>query len=327
MNHHKALKTAYGDENEAIGRSLPAVPTRLPAEVELDLENDRLLWRERRRKQDLALGPNVRDPSPTMLNAFLRLADQVPEAIADFATRYGVLDICEHGLPSSHNRTADNRIRGKGLHPFLATMSQEMVDGPSEFHCGGRLLPGRRGNWHWEPLEAWRASARFARAILFIAKDLREGKSATDDAWAQLGAGPSLPMSPVERLGYQRSVLGRTVTHWLALGGVMPVLTWGIQSWRPRSAAQIDDYAAPRIEFEAAGLFGALGLQLAMAIGYGKGIAICSGCGKLYFPKRAPSAGRRNFCPDPKCRMVAAWRQSKRDQRSNQSPESGDEVT
>jgi hypothetical protein len=38
-----------------------------------------------------------------MLSRFVELSEAKPERIRDFARRWGVLSICEHDLPASHN--------------------------------------------------------------------------------------------------------------------------------------------------------------------------------------------------------------------------------
>jgi hypothetical protein len=94
------------------------------------------------------------------------------------------------------------------------------------------------------------------------------------------------------------------VSHWIELSGVQPQLVWE----PPRS---------PTIEFaeqpiaNTVSLFGALGLQLLYAAAAKSGFALCSGCGKAYFPTRRPARGRERFCSDRLCRETAAWRLSK----------------
>src|SRR5262245_10593405 len=47
----------------------------------------------------------ILDPArmPHLLHDFINLADADPDEIFKYAKRYGVLGICEHGIPAAHN--------------------------------------------------------------------------------------------------------------------------------------------------------------------------------------------------------------------------------
>jgi hypothetical protein len=58
----------------------------------------------------------------------------------------------------------------------------------------------------------------------------------------------------------------------------------------------------PAVKFGGQGLFGAIALQLALAVGQSLGTAVCVHCRKEYsLTARRPKAGQRNFCPE--CRL------------------------
>ncbi len=69
-----------------------------PAVVEL--EGERLRWEYF--DKNAVLGRHGR-MGPGLLAEFPKLADAPSLAIRDYARRWGVLSICQHGWPSSHN--------------------------------------------------------------------------------------------------------------------------------------------------------------------------------------------------------------------------------
>lgn len=71
---------------------------------------------------------------PGLLDQFLKLADATPEKIRDYARRWGVLQICQHGLPASHN--------------------PQPVITPSMIHGSWCRPVGKSGTFS-DPLESW----------------------------------------------------------------------------------------------------------------------------------------------------------------------------
>src|SRR5207247_2601592 len=134
---------------------------------------------------------------------FLELGEARSETIRDYARRWGVLGICRHGLPASHNpqrATPDNTmspsdvlnvtaarrrsVRGEAeLRRFIdeATIALDAwADSMNVYACTplGREerdanLPARA--LAWEPLDKWRLFARQAISILNVADRLKDG--------------------------------------------------------------------------------------------------------------------------------------------------------
>src|SRR5215467_7035418 len=128
-----------------IGREIPSEPIRVPPRLEI--VGSRLLWWD-----DGAAGGRAteRTPDSSMLEEFVRLADAEAreEAILHFARAWGVFPLCRHNLPAGHEY-----VTGRG----------------SWVSCGSlRVMPGESG-CYWEPLDAWHAIAKRARAILGVA--------------------------------------------------------------------------------------------------------------------------------------------------------------
>jgi predicted RNA-binding Zn-ribbon protein involved in translation (DUF1610 family) len=158
-----------------------------------------------------------------------------------------------------------------------------------------------------EPLDAWRYFSRRAHALMNIAAALKRGKRCDRADW--------LVLDPIEsRIGYcraelagypselhilasrgltafadhpteiQYAVLSAELTTWLILGRVGFALAVGPD----RSQLEI---------YYAAGLFGALALQMALTLSRTKSLYTCSGCGVPYVRvQKSPKPGQANFC-------------------------------
>jgi hypothetical protein len=243
----------------------------IPGEIKADGGN--LIWRR---------SPADRPVSAKsgLLLAFANLADGGPESILRFARRWGVLELCAHGFPASHNHT--NRPPGEWCHAI------------------------RR-----EPLARWRLYARRARAVLTIAMGLdrdeqdRRGLAAAWQALPDWGGDEWDPAKQSAAL--DRFNLGNEVkTTWLMHGGVKPGIGWR------------DDEL--RIVLRGFGLYGALAAQLALAVGKAGELYECSGCDQLYGrdPEgRRPQKGRRNYCPACRARGLPV-RDAARDYRQTE---------
>ena len=72
--------------------------------------------------------------------------------------------------------------------------------------------------------------------------------------------------------------------YWLRFTGVSPCLEWRRQQ--------------PALTLHVGGLFGALAMQLTLAICGTDGLAICSGCGFGYIPNRRPKVNQKNYCQE-----------------------------
>ena len=215
-----------------------------------------------------------------MLDAFVRIEDA--SDIRRFAERYGVLDICEHGLPSSHNPPA-------------------IPLGDQWRECRAW---GERGYLYWEPVDLWLQFVSQMRALLSLAIDIRGGSPGRMADWQVAFSG----LLWVEDLGTRalqvvgksvdldRSALSERINTWMRIGDVRPGL-----SWEADSLASFHVFATT---------FGVLGIQLLFAATKAQGLAICDGCGMPYGPKMKPRKDRRNFCL--KCGEKVAGRLRKR---------------
>jgi hypothetical protein len=212
-----------------------------------------------------------------LLTDFVALSDldarRLAPAVLRYARRHGVLRICEHGLPTSHNS------RCKPLswprEPF--TESDPWWDGR-------------------EPVAAWFTFSSQARAMLNIAAQLRLGRPASEDDWkvliqpsvldpdhaASLASHQVEPLlSPVGRpipewhpaVRRPRQELLVHVESWLSWGAVRPIVQW-------------PDEGKPQFETAGKGLFGALAFQLLLNVTSQGGYAACRYCGRDFTPSR-----------------------------------------
>jgi len=168
---------------------------------------------------------------------------------------------------------------------------------------------GQENNQFWTPLEAWRYFSRRMRVILDIAARLHEGRSGEKGRWDSLFKGatfqfPEYPLKWMSRsklLEGERALLGWKVAEILELGGVHPSFFW------------VDE--SPRLTLASGDLFGALALELALAVGRMDSLAACSGCGMTYMPGKRRRGGRRNYCESCQKRGVPV-RDAARDYRA-----------
>ena len=270
-----------------------------------------------------------RVPGSGLLEQFVALGNASGEDILRYARQWGVLGICPHGLPMSHDR-----------------------------RCMPMEFPNRQALTFWEPVQSWQFFSRHAKAILEIAVATHNSEI-VESAAAQLLCRPPQPkrrvvphrvavarrsalsdlatlravlkehqneylwedpfsvidqhLSPVGRgsrkgnaLERQRTLVTFAVNGWLEWGRARPHIVWN----GPTPAIELTTggfLAADR-------LLGALALQLAYVVASSESVATCFACGRFYTPHRRPAAGRRSFCPD--CGLRAAWRTSKRAIRS-----------
>ncbi len=224
-------------------------------------------------------------PPIDCLSRFTRLADGSDESIAKFAARWGILSICDHGVPSSHD-------------PYCRPLGE--MDG------------GSAGWFGWEPIHIWRIYARRARAFLSIAAALRNDQQPSEADWRIIVGGPLtyaqmmpphydlLAFDPVSRrfgsTARHGEVLADYVTGWLDLAGLRPEMRWRAGDGVPHielvpAWAGIYD-ASPS-------LFGTLAIQVAAALTSRTGLYRCTECKETYEPRnRRPRHDRDAYCPD-----------------------------
>jgi hypothetical protein len=249
-------------------------------------------------------------PAPGMLTDFLSLADTPASATLRFARRWGLLELCNHDLPSEHPTDV-------GLPTCLGETYLRVLH--YERDCV-RMTD--------EPAATWRYWAGQASALANIGVRLRRGLTIDPrDAMRLLERAPWAPVMPRSVRGrwddlaptepgaassqyapehehareeHRRRVadrpletaeLRRTVrdalAFWLEMSRVTVRLIW------PKGRPDV---------VLTGGLFGALGVQLLMLISGSQGFAFCAGCGNVHVPARPNDTQRASYCPS--CRAT-----------------------
>jgi hypothetical protein len=351
--------TGFTGPDGKLDRRLESDSWELPTRVELD--GQKLIWALERSPEPM---PSKRvGRHDDLLTRFIGLADAPDRAIGEYARRFGVLGICEHGIPCGTHG-------GTGVHHCsrLVDHDWDRLDADPEAYFDEWVShPGSKDSW--DPIAGWRHYARQARAALAIAARVQVGQPGREEDWRtiyewgwdenedkgvagrwtdpdladelddkewEIFADTPLPdfssrvtFDPrtgamqlrtfgAETMGYvpipgpaamgwwgqgprfERLLLSTVVNGWADIGGLTLRHKWAISG-------------APRIALAGHQLFGALAVQLLLAIGRTNGFAHCSACGKQYTPDRRPPPGRRHYCPE--CGRGAAERDAARDYR------------
>jgi hypothetical protein len=207
------------------------------------------------------------------LEDFIKLANASDEQIRDYAREWGVLEICEHGYPRTHN----------GLTWPRAWSTQNWCN-PLK-HKDGMRQCYEEG---WEPTDRWRYFASQAGAILKIAARVNQGSVALAHDWKlvyqeylqEFDSSPN-KLDPQDVLDNRR-LISFAVNDWLQLGAVRPQFVWKAKS--------------PKLEVGGPTLFGHLAVQLTLVVSQTGAVLFCSHCANPYQPRRQPNPNRRNFC-------------------------------
>ena len=256
-----------------------------PSEVRTDSEGTMLVYPEPGNWRPVTADRRL-------LAEFLMLESAPAEAIRQFASRRGVLELCDEGWPFRHSHPANNPAIYKQdeLADKEALDAFVNSDDPPPA-CDRRRFAGPGANkWCWESIDHWRQLSSWAYAIVQVSEQLRVG---LEPAPATLRAAFDLrdDEPPPRRSEYQKHLAGIANT-WLALGGHV------------RITAEIGGNGLPRPVVDCAGLFAALGQELLARVvnptgevmALGDEIAFCSECHRAYVPKRKPAPGKNNYC-------------------------------
>lgn len=259
------------------------------------LEGNKILWSWGGTSMDDARRPS--NPKG-MLDAFVRIKNAAD--ILRFVLKYGVLVVCEHGLPVSHNLKSCVPLvwEKASWSPETGTARQETL---------------------WAPLETWLSYVRLAKSLLSLAGELHRGQRGAAEDW-DIALRTFLPPDNAGKVGGPIALLGgapvEDVSQVLA-GAKAPYYPFKL-SWGPYYLSQVVDAwlsygnVRPRFWWSPTGnpsfsllgtmpscVFAPLGVQLMLAIARSNAVALCSGCGTPYLRQgRQPQPGQRNYCPN-----------------------------
>ncbi len=239
------------------------------------LESEDTLGADEKRKRIQGRHGGAANTHAHMLEKFTAI--KKPEHVLRFAERFGVLNLCEHGLPGSHNWPATTY----GCYPV-----------------------GWETGVCREPINLWLDYAAQFRAVLRLIMDVLQGQAGADDDWDRATAGY---LSDGDELGLafiedaratnagRRSLLAGIINRLLALGAVRPNIMWA----RDEGGSS----------FQLSGsTFGLMALQLALISSGSHRLASCFGCKELYVRTwRLPRLGQHGYCKT--CSTTEANRQ------------------
>ncbi|MEX2375396.1 MAG: hypothetical protein WD942_07385 [Dehalococcoidia bacterium] len=277
-----------------------------------------------------------RASSDGMLDAFVRL--RTPADVLKFGRRYGVLGLCEHLKPATHNMAARSHIDAMLADWYWVSLSggAPLMDEVSpDSYCRPVMLDGTP--FHFEPVRTYLQLAEQARSLLDVAQAAQEGTEPRLDQFVMLGfrepseedlrnaveasalvarrtgavRGPRLAGR-----GAPKTVLGATARFTVA----WKLREWASWAWiSPTLAWKNDEPLRFGIEVNT---WGSIVMQLMIAISSQHGLEVCSGCALPYMRVRRAQRGRRNYCGDCVATGVPQ-RDAARDYRARKANRSG----
>lgn len=221
-------------------------------------------------------------PAGACLWPFLRLKTATDQQIASFAVKWGVLGICKHGRPGTHD----------SCDPMLVATES----------WAGQAKPGWwYDSWYWEPLEAWRVRAGRFAAYLSIALDLRQGNTPRIDDW--LITEGELAAETVNNApqGWQANWVAQFMTAVLQDAAIYPLVRWndatpGFRVTLGRAGLLAPSSASIGYGWKENTLFSALAAQLVVAAA--APLYRCDECRSPFQAQRRPRSDRRRYCPE-----------------------------
>ena len=247
---------------------------------------------------------------PRWLESFAALAEASDGVIVRYARTHGVLGLCAHGLPWTHNPPRDRKAAmaiadltrgapatGRGRRSRVSPAQRRWLAIQIVQGCRPEAVEDSERFTGWEPLAQWRRWARETLALLNVAASLHEGQPGPVDKWSIVfeGVARRAPWWK-QSTTTDRLVLAHVLNEWMVLANVRPLITWSIG--RPPEVILTSGSG------DDATLFGALACQLVFAATRSEGMAVCSSCGEMYAPIRRPRADQRRYCAS--CRRRGA---------------------
>lgn len=273
-----------GGAQTQLGRALHAPGWYVPGVLLREVNGESWLnWGFRDEKGQTVTRIRLASEAGGALDAFLKLRDADAQKILRFAKAWGVLGLCDHGKPFTHN----HRVNVAAPKPF---------DRP--------CLPT-----YLESISRWRAWAKAAFEIVLATAGL-------------LGEPALSQISPSERrqVATDRKQRWTRVIHrtqgWLRDSAV----SWTLFGAVPRGKLEEEVMIEPRklqLGAYCPMLFDVLAFQLAQTVTRSEGLYVCAGCNQPFFRAWHRTEGQRVFCRD--CGTRASMRLYMREKRAKQN--------
>ena len=162
----------------------------------------------------------------------------------------------------------------------------------------GPLRASRRPSSATESVEEWRKFAILARALVRTDEAVRRNKPGSAEDWKAICRwlprvyNAELASHRTQRPGavilYRRATVIAALNRWYSVGPGNTILV--LESDRVAMRPQVGT------------LFGIIGAQLAYQVISSQKTLVCYHCNDLFTPRRIPSTGGRQFCPE--CRKL-----------------------
>jgi hypothetical protein len=289
----------------------PVLAPRWPVPKRIVLDGDRLRYTWTPGRDWPGITPDcLIAPAAGLLEHFLRLRDARGSQILRYAQRWGVLGLCEHDFPAQHppeywpSRAIEmhacpyawddpygrGRLRPAKRQPRRARRStcadRTRINPRADFHAchvRGIYEADKYVGHPWEPVDAWRTWAHRAHALLAVAAALRQKKLGAESDW-RMATDMTIEAPRPWAEGWR--TLAYVADYWLRAADVRP---WPqFQDGVVRVTLGSDWGHSP--------LFGAIAVQLVLAMSGAQGFGICDACRHMYTPRRTPRDGEHHYC-------------------------------
>ena len=219
-----------------------------------------------------------------MYQQFLSIQKASDGDILKLARKWGVLGICEHGLPPGHL--------------LQTTLPETAINDRCK-------LPQSNGLFS-ETFQSWRNFSRLLNAINWLAIDLRHDKAGQRERWETINEWWTVSsgmIAPSEKYSHLSSVINRL----MELIDVRPQLLRRKDGW------VMSLTVSPDLEGR---LLPVLVLRTIQQLDSQLASAVCSACNKSYDLRYGQSFKRNHYCDE--CGTKAAWRDASRKYRKRQ---------
>lgn len=236
--------------------------------------------------------------APDLLERFCRIAEapDTAGAVVAFASRWGVLGLCEHGLPYRHSdiyRLGHRPRRLDVIGSFALDSNNLAVD------VSDSDRPCRSGGA--ESFQDWKELALRFDSLLRIGLDLNRSKLSEHVVWELAETDPDFPpwdesLIP-SNIDDARKKYMDLIERLIQISQLQPSFRWSGGVWNIFFSSEAYAYSnVPAI----------LTAQLMLRVSSAKAQIKCSECPRWFIPRR----NQRKYCDD--CGIRAAWRVAQR---------------
>ena len=151
---------------------------------------------------------------PRTFDRFIELHKRSDAEIGSYARKWGVLGLCSHNLPSTHNQWK----YGVGTGSMCLPQTSRSQSSPGELWCK-------------EPIDEWRKYSARASLLLQLGAKINNEAVGSKREWAALRDeevdifdDPNAPA--FADMNSARVALSHQLEKWFVLGGLLPSISW-----------------------------------------------------------------------------------------------------